>query len=86
MADAVEHSHAAGGIHRDIKPDNVMLRDSKPDPVLIDFGLTFNRFDVEDSLTGDHQELGNRFLRLSVMPPMLIQSVAAPRPCSQIEG
>lgn len=64
VADAVEHSHATGGVHRDIKPDNVMLRGNKADPVLIDFGLTFNRFDVDDSLTGDYQELGNRFLRL----------------------
>ena len=37
LLDAVQHVHAAGILHRDISPDNVLLR-SDDVPVLIDFG------------------------------------------------
>jgi len=64
LADVVEYCHERGGIHRDIKPDNVILRDGNADAVLVDFGLTFNLKEQDDWHTGDWQELGNRFLRL----------------------
>lgn len=35
----VERLHALGLVHRDIKPQNILLRSSTGDPVLIDFGL-----------------------------------------------
>lgn len=41
-----------------------MLRDGNIDAVLIDFGLTFNRREVGKDLTGQWEELGNRFLRV----------------------
>ena len=38
ILDALEHVHAQGIIHRDIKPDNIIMRRSDGLPCLIDFG------------------------------------------------
>ncbi|MBG1267441.1 serine/threonine protein kinase [Nostoc sp. WHI] len=35
----LEHIHSRGIIHRDISPENIILRDSDAKPVLIDFGV-----------------------------------------------
>lgn len=35
----LEHIHGLGIIHRDISPENIILRDSDSQPVLIDFGV-----------------------------------------------
>ena len=41
VCQAVQHAHTKGIIHRDLKPTNVlvMLRDDKPVPKVIDFGI-----------------------------------------------
>jgi serine/threonine-protein kinase len=73
LLEVLRHCHAIGVLHRDIKPDNIILRNSEIDePVLIDFGMgwaaqTDDRFG--EFATGDHQELGNRFLRLPEHAP-----------------
>lgn len=66
LSDILLHCHQNGIIHRDVKPDNIILRGGNPeDPVLIDFGQSFNKEDSERStLTSEGQQLGNRFLHL----------------------
>lgn len=69
LLDAVDHCHQNQVVHRDIKPDNIVLRNSSPtDPVLVDFGLSFDE-SAETFGTLHEEELGNRFLRLPELAP-----------------
>lgn len=64
LLDVVAYCHSEGCGHRDIKPDNIILRfNAVNDPVLIDFGQTFNERE-ETGETGSEQQMGNRFLAL----------------------
>jgi serine/threonine protein kinase len=63
LLEAVQHAHNQETVHRDIKPDNIILTsDENGEPVLVDFGMSFYEDEVDVTFTG--QEIGNRFLRL----------------------
>jgi serine/threonine protein kinase len=73
LTNTVSRCHAVGVLHRDIKPDNVILRaGSVAEPVLVDFGMGWaapSENDTRELRTADGQELGNRFLRLPEYAP-----------------
>jgi WD40 repeat protein len=56
VADALEHAHQKGVVHRDVKSANILMRDDRT-PVLTDFGLALWRAG-DGTLTEDGRYLG----------------------------
>lgn len=73
VLNTLEAMHALPMVHRDLKPDNVMLRDgSIADAVVIDLGLAWAHDrppGAADFRTERGREIGNRFLRLPEFAP-----------------
>lgn len=54
LADGLRAAHARGAVHRDIAPDNVLLRGGRvQDPVIIDFGIAKDNDAGEKTILGD---------------------------------
>lgn len=65
LLEILHSCHAEGCVHRDVKPDNIILQDGDPARVwLLDFGISYHDLPDVDFRTEDWQEVGNRFLRL----------------------
>jgi serine/threonine protein kinase len=64
LCSTIKAAHAENVLHRDLKPDNIILRRfDPPDAVIVDFGLSFNE-EGQDSITQTGENFRNKFLCL----------------------
>jgi len=59
LCDIVHYAHQASVVHRDLKPDNILVRDDSQ-VVILDFGLCYFA-DEEERLTETMEQVGSRF-------------------------
>ena len=63
LCSIIEKAHMLGLYHRDLKPDNIIIKEGSFEPIVIDFGICWLEED-KTYKTKKGIELGNRFLRL----------------------
>ncbi|TXL70490.1 protein kinase [Vineibacter terrae] len=82
LLDILQACHAQGCVHRDVKPDNIILEGGASARVwLLDFGISYHDLADIDFQTEHWQEVGNRFLRL---PELSAGSLSKQDPRSDI--
>jgi serine/threonine protein kinase len=59
ICDAVAYAHSKGVVHRDLKPDNIILN-AEGSPVILDFGICYFT-DEDNRLTETMEQVGSRF-------------------------
>ncbi|MCU0903263.1 MAG: serine/threonine protein kinase [Tabrizicola sp.] len=79
MLDAVGHVHGRGLLHRDISPDNMILDQTKGQPVLIDFGAS-----RKDVTRKSRAVSGLRIVKDGYSPQEFYVSGSKQAPCSDL--
>src|SRR5439155_399451 len=70
VCDAVQHAHQRGVIHRDLKPDNILVEESagSPQPKILDFGVA-RVVDPDAQTTTLHTSAGQIVGTVAYMSP-----------------
>lgn len=58
LVDGVEHLHSLGLLHRDLKPNNIIIRDDNWEPVILDYG-TIKLVEDDLFITNSTDKLGS---------------------------
>ncbi len=82
LAEIIAYCHGNDVIHRDIKPDNVLLGPGRR-TVLVDFGMVHHDLSEDELRTMPEQALGNRFL---ILPELQAGSELKRDPRSDLTG